>query len=104
MTKAEIVEKYVRRRLKNLNSPQVFGLPLIHKDLKEPRHPGGGSYIDNYFGNIRRAGMLREVGRIRSGVYYVFTAKALGMLKRDPSLLRRWIVYGKRWNGVQANQ
>jgi len=97
MTKVETLARYIQRRLKAGNQPQVFGLPLIHKDLRVPRTPGGGSFIDNGLGNIRRAGMLREVGRIRTGVYYVFTARAQFLMERDPQILRRWISRGKHW-------
>jgi hypothetical protein len=97
VTKRQILAGYIRRRLKNLNKPQIFGLPMIHKDLGVKRQPGGGSFIDCYFGNIRRAGMLRQVGTIRSGAYYVFTSRALRLLRGDPTLLVRWIARGKHW-------
>ena len=82
---------HILNRLKSHNQPQIFSLPEMHKALKEPRHPGGGSYIDNALGCIRRAGALRELGYVRTGIYYVFTPKALKFIRGDIKRLKKII-------------
>lgn len=94
MTKIDKVIKHIRNRLRSHGQPQIFGLPEMHRALKEKRHIGGGSYIDNALGAIRRAGALKEVGKIRGGHYYVFKRAAIQKIERDPEVIRRWI-YGK---------
>lgn len=95
--KVDRVIRHILNRLRAGNQPQLFSLPEMHRALKVPRNQGGGSFIDNALGAIRRAGALKLVGRVRTGRVYLFTEKARKAIEKDPEVIRGWINRRRRW-------
>jgi len=95
-TKVYKMRKYLLHKLTLGSQPQLLNAPQMRRDSKiDPS--GYPDFYSNTITYLRNAGMIKEVGNIRSSPHYIWTDIALNYIKTDPDVIHYWINYGKKW-------